>query len=490
MSIRTRFAPSPTGYLHIGSLRTALYAYLFAKNQGGELILRVEDTDRSRYVDGAVESLIDVLKRMGIEYDEGPVIEDGKLGEKGSKGPYIQSERTEMYKKYADELIEKGHAYRCFCSADRLDSMRKEQQLAKMPTKYDRHCYALSPEEVQKKLDMKEPFVVRMKVPEGETVVDDMIRGKVTFKNEEVDDQVLMKSDGFPTYHLAVVVDDNAMEISHVIRAEEWLTSTPKHVLLYNMLGFKAPTYAHLPMVLNPDKSKLSKRQGDVAVEDYLAKGYLPEALNNFVALLGYNPKGDQEIYSMDELIKLFDLSKVNSSGAVFNTEKLDWMNSQYIKEKDIDELVDLAQVFLNRAGKKVDEKKLEKIIAVERERMTRLSEIVDLVDGYEGEPKFADPNILVWKKSDAADAKAMLLGLIEFIETMKDEDFAELGLVEKAIKEYIEAKGYANGNVLWPMRVALSGKSASPSPFELAWVFGKDEVMIRLKSSLKALEK
>ncbi|MFH1142245.1 MAG: glutamate--tRNA ligase, partial [Candidatus Uhrbacteria bacterium] len=438
MNIRTRFAPSPTGYLHIGSLRTALYAYLFAKNQGGELILRVEDTDRSRYVEGAVESLIDVLTRMSIDYDEGPVIKNGKLEEKGSYGPYTQSERTEMYKKYADELIEKGHAYRCFCSADRLESMRKEQQLAKMPTKYDRHCCSLTDEEVQKKLDMKEPYVVRMKVPAGETVVDDLIRGKVKFNNEEVDDQVLMKSDGFPTYHLAVVVDATAMEISHVIRAEEWLTSTPKHIMLYNMLGFKAPTYAHLPMVLNPDKSKLSKRQGDVAVEDYLAKGYLPEALNNFVALLGYNPKGDQEIYTMDELIKLFDLSKVNSSGAVFNTEKLDWMNSQYIKAKDIDELVDLAQVFLARAEKTVDEKRLEKIVTVERERMNRLDEIVEMVDMYQTEPEFADPAILIWKKSDAADAKTMLGGLIEQIENMKDDDFAELGLVETVIKGYI----------------------------------------------------
>ncbi len=490
MSIRTRFAPSPTGYLHIGGLRTALYNYLHARHEKGEFILRIEDTDRERYVEGAVEGLIDALNRCGLDYDEGPVLNGDVVEQKGKKGPYIQSDRVDTYREHAEALLVKGHAYRCFCSPERLESMRKEQQLAKMPTKYDRHCMNLSEEEVVKKIELGEPFVVRMRVPEGETVMEDVIRGKVKFPNAEVDDQVLLKSDGFPTYHLANVVDDHLMEITHVIRGEEWLSSTPKHVILYNMLGWDVPTFAHLPLILNPDKSKLSKRQGDVAVEDYLVKGYLPEALLNFVATLGYNPKGDQEIYSMDELVKLFDLSKVNSSGAVFNTEKLNWLNAHYIKEKDIDELVDLVQYFLIRANKKVEEGRLEKIVTVERERLTRLDEIVDLVDMYEGLPEFADPNILVWKKSDAADSRAMLEGLIEQVESMKDSDFAELGLVETAIKRYIEEKGYANGNVLWPMRVALSGKSASPSPFELSWVFGKNTTLERLKHALETLKK
>lgn len=489
MSVRVRFAPSPTGYLHIGGLRTALYNYLFARNQGGVFVLRIEDTDRERYVEGAVESLLDAMRRVGLEYDEGLTLDGDKVSEKGKFGPYIQSERTELYQKYADELLEKGLAYRCFCSSERLDSMRKQQQLAKMPTKYDRHCCSLSEDQVAKKLELNEPYVVRMKVPEGKSVFEDLIRGKITIDNQEVDDQILLKSDGFPTYHLANVVDDHLMEITHVIRGEEWLSSTPKHVILYEMLGWQPPVFAHLPLILNPDKSKLSKRQGDVAVEDYLEKGYLPEALINFVATLGYNPKGDQEIYSLGELVKLFDLAKVNASGAVFNTEKLDWLNSHYTKSKDIDELTDLIQYFLIRSNKKVDEGRLEKIVTVERERMTRLAEIVDLVDGYESQPEFADPNILVWKKADQADSLANLEGVRGFIESLREGELAEISLVEKAIKGYIEDKGLSNGNVLWPLRVALSGKSASPSPFELIWVLGREESLKRIDNAIQKLK-
>ncbi len=487
--IRTRFAPSPTGYLHLGNLRTVLYAYMFAKNQGGEMVLRIEDTDRERFVEGATESLIRTLQTFKIEHDEGAFLKDDKLVQKGDLGPYVQSERSELYQKHVDQLLKQGSAYRCFCTKERLDEMRKQQQLAKMPTKYDRHCCDLSGEDAQKKLDAGESYVVRMKVPEGKTTFDDVVRGKVTIDNSEIDDQVLMKSDGFPTYHLAVVVDDHLMQISHIIRAEEWISSTPKHVMLYEMFGWDLPVFAHLPMVLNPDKSKLSKRQGDVAAEDYLAKGYLPEALVNFMALLGYNPKGDQEIYSFDELIKLFDLSKVNASGAVFDVDKLNWMNGHYIREKDVAELVELCRPYLDKAGKKVDTELLQKTVQIEQERMTRLDEIVDMVDMYTGEIKFEDPSVIVWKKADQADAIQNLEGVTEFLEGLGEGELNSVELVEQALKRYIKDKGLQNGNVLWPTRVALSGQKASPSPFELIWALGKEESLKRLKSALNALK-
>ncbi len=451
------------------------------------MILRIEDTDRERYVEGAVESLIGILARVGIGYDEGPKIINDVVSEVGKFGPYIQSDRVEIYREHVHALLKGGHAYRCFCTPRRLDSMRKQQQLAKMPTKYDRHCMDLSEEEVVKKIELGEPFVVRMKVPPGKTTFEDVIRGKISINNDEVDDQVLLKSDGFPTYHLANVVDDHLMKVTHVIRGEEWLSSTPKHMLLYDMFGWEAPVFAHLPLILNPDKSKLSKRQGDVAVEDYLDKGYLPEALINFVATLGYNPKGDQEIYSLDELIKLFDLSKVNASGAVFNIEKLDWLNGHYIREKGAEELAELCRPFLERAGKQVDDELLKKIITVEKDRMVRLGEIVEAVDMFTGDLEY-DPLALIWKKADESDAKKNLSGLVEFIGTLGEEGFETIEMVENNIKRYIKEKGLENGNVLWPMRVALSGKSISPGPFELAWALGRGETLKRLKSALTKL--
>ncbi|MFH1142346.1 MAG: glutamate--tRNA ligase [Candidatus Uhrbacteria bacterium] len=484
MNVRTRFAPSPTGYLHLGNLRSALYAYLFAKNQGGEMVLRIEDTDRERYVEGAMESLIRILQTFGINYDEGVFFEENKVVQRGDFGPYIQSERSELYQKYVQQLLEQGHAYKCFCSKERLDETRKQQQLAKMPTKYDRHCCGLSDDEVHSKVATGESFVVRMKIPEGKTTFKDVIRGVITIDNSEVDDQVLMKSDGFPTYHLAVVVDDHLMQISHIIRAEEWISSTPKHVLLYQMFDWDLPVFAHLPMVLNPDKSKLSKRQGDVAAEDYLAKGYLPEALLNFMALLGYNPKGDQEIYDIEELIKLFDLAKVNSSGAVFNVEKLDWMNGHYIREKSVDELVKLVQPFLNQ---EIDIDLLKKIIVIEQERLTRLDQIKEIIEMYIENPEY-DPEMLIWKKADQEDAKQNLSAVIELIESIGEGDFDSVELVEKAIKGYIDIKGLQNGNVLWPIRVALSGRKASPGPFELAWALGREETLKRLTQARNKL--
>lgn len=487
MSVRTRFAPSPTGYLHIGGLRTCLYNVLLARQQEGQFLLRVEDTDRERYVPGAVESLVRTLGRVGMVPDEGPCLENGQVIQKGDKGPYIQSERLPIYKVYAKQLVDAGSAYFCFCSSERLDALRKQQEIAKLPTKYDRHCVSLTTEEVEQRLSSNEPHVIRLKMPDGETSFVDVIRGTITINNAEIDDQVLIKSDGFPTYHLAVVVDDHLMEITHVIRGEEWISSTPKHVTLYKLFGWTAPQFAHLPLILNPDKSKLSKRQGDVAVEDYLDKGYLPETLVNFVALLGFNPKADQELYSIEELVSLFDLSKINKSGAVFDVTKLDWMNGQYIMKKTAAELAALSLPFLERAGKTVEPGLLERICAVEKTRLSRLSEVADLVDAYAVLPAY-EPTILVWKKADAADGRAQLEGVRALLASMEDSAWSEIALIEGVVKRYIEEKGLSNGNVLWPTRVALSGRPASPSPFELAWALGKQETLARLDTAITLL--
>lgn len=484
---RVRFPPSPTGYLHIGGLRTALYNFLFARHHNGVFILRVEDTDRSRYVPGAVESLLTTLKKMGLSPDEGPELENGLIVQKGDFGPYIQSERLALYQEHAQVLLEKGSAYYCFCSEERLSSLRSQQELAKLPTKYDRRCLQLSPDEIKQKHSASEPFVIRLRVPDGETSFADMIRGRITIQNSEVDDQVLQKSDGFPTYHLANIVDDHLMNITHVIRGDEWLSSVPKHVILYRAFGWEAPQFAHLPLILNPDRSKLSKRQGDVAVEDYLVKGYLPEALNNFVALLGCNPKADQEIYSMQELIDLFDLTKVNKSPAIFMRDKLDWMNGQYIRRKSASELARLVEPFLKQAEVEVPGAMLEKICEVERERLVLLSDIVEKAQSYLALPEYP-ASMLVWKKSTNEDALAQLQALLPLISGFSEETWGSVALCERALLEYIGSNGLQNGNVLWPLRVALSGASASPSPFELLWVLGREEAVKRVRYAIEHL--
>ena len=326
--VKVRFAPSPTGYLHIGGLRTALYNYLFAKNNHGKMLLRIEDTDQSRLVEGAIEGLIHSMNWAEIYHDEGPFIEEGQIKQKGDNGPYIQSQRLEIYNQYIKQLLDNGWAYHCFCSKERLDELREEQSRKGQTPKYDGHCRDLTKEKVQEKIEAGMEYVIRLKLPENRLVAfDDIVRGHIVVNTEDLDDQVLIKSDGYPTYHFAVIVDDHLMGITHVIRGEEWLPSTPKHVLLYEAFGWEAPKFVHLPNILNRDRKKLSKRHGDVAVEDFIRKGYLPEALINFIALLGWSPGIDQEIFSMDELIELFDLKRVNKSGAIFDINKLNWMN-------------------------------------------------------------------------------------------------------------------------------------------------------------------
>ena len=487
MNIVTRIAPSPTGYMHIGSLRTALYNYFYAKKFNGKFLLRVEDTDRTRYVEGSVEALIRMFARLGIVYDEGPIMENHQIVEKGDHGPYFQSERLSLYGEYAQKLVDQNAAYYCFCSAERLKEVRDTQQLAKLPTKYDRHCKSLSKEEIQTKLDAKEPYVIRLFIPEGSTSFHDEIRGDIRIENLEVDDQVLMKTDGFPTYHMAVVVDDHLMGVTHVIRAEEWISSTPKHVILHQLFGWEIPVYAHLPLILNKDRSKLSKRQGDVAVEDFLDKGYLPEALINYVSLLGFNPSGEKEIYTIDELIEGFDLTRVNKSGAIFDVEKLNWVNGEYLKQKTLDELLTLAKPFLEKSSVNVEETFLKKILTVERDRLNTLGEIPERVSVYQSLPNY-DIETVVWKKADKEDAKKQLESMQTLLMSVSDATFSEILLVEGVVKEYIEKEGLQNGNVLWPLRVALSGQERSPNPFELLWLFGKEESLLRIGTAIKRL--
>jgi glutamyl-tRNA synthetase len=497
--IRTRFAPSPTGFVHIGSLRTALFSFLFARHNGGKHALRIEDTDQNRFVEGSLENLINIMKLVGVEFDEGPLIENGVIKQTGQYGPYIQSERKQqgIYQKYADQLMAEKKAYYCFCTEQRLEDLRKEQTALKKPPMYDRHCYRLTADEVQKQLAEfksagKNP-VIRFFIPEGQTTIRDLIYGDITYHNSVLDDQVILKSDGFPTYHLAVVVDDHLMEISHVIRGEEWIPSTPKHLLLYKAFGWQPTEFAHLPLILNPDKSKLSKRQGDVSVEDFLTKGYLPEALLNFVAFLGWNPKTEKEIFSLTELTEEFDLSKVNKSGAVLDMNKLDWLNGLYIRSKSSEELRALLTPYLEKSGVDVKNFKheyLEAIANLEKERLKKLSDIEQGSGYYFKQPHY-EANLLVWKKSTPEDAKQKLSELMDLLSATDENKFTKNDL-ESSIKTFITEKNYDNGSVLWPLRVALTGKEKSPGPFEvcavLALGLGKQEILDRIKIAIQKL--
>ncbi len=486
--IKTRYAPSPTGYSHVGGIRTALTSYLIAKKAGGNFILRIEDTDQKRLIEGAIESILSSLYWVGIIPDEGLVLDNNNVAQKGENGPYIQSQRLDIYKKYADEIVEKGHAYHCFCTAERLEELRVYQQKNKLPTGYDGHCRDLDPEEVKKRLSAGESSVIRMKMPrEGETIFTDLIRGEVRFKNELIDDQVLMKTDGFPTYHLAVVVDDHLMGITHAVRAEEWLPSTPKQLQLFKCFGWEAPAYAHVPQLVNKDRTKLSKRQGDVAVEDYIKKGYLPEAVLNFIALLGWNPGTEQEIFTMDQLIKEFDVEKIGKSGAYFNLEKLNWYNQQYIKKLTNEELAERAKQWLDEVGlDKVDKNLLVKAVGLEKERIVTLAELPAAIKFVLELPNY-EGNLLVWKKSSADEVKKILPEVAEFLQTIDVNDWNKDTLQAK-VGEWIKTKGYQNGSVLWPMRVALSGQDKSPGPFEIAEVLGRAETIKRIQTAIQKL--
>jgi nondiscriminating glutamyl-tRNA synthetase len=481
-----RFAPSPTGYLHIGGLRTALYNFLYAKKTKGEYFLRIEDTDQKRFVPGAIEKLIESLKWAGIMHGEGVFVDEkGNVTEKGEYGPYIQSKRVGIYQKYAHQLVKEGKAYYCFCTPERLDSLRAVQEKAKLAPAYDKLCLkTYSSEEVDEKIKNGEKYVIRFDIPEtGETQFEDAVRGKMKFVNKNLDDYVLLKSDGYPTYHLAHVVDDHLMETSLVLRAEEWLPSTPKHILLFESFGWDPPQYGHLSTILNKDtKKKLSKRDGDVSVEDFQKKGYLPEAVVNFIALLGWNPKTEQEIFSLDALAEEFDVAKLNKAGAIFDLEKLDWMNGLYIREKNIKELADLCRPYLEKYKDKLSDGYLEKIVSVERERMKKLSDIAENTEFYFDSPEM-DAKILKWKDMSDEDLQNSLARSLEIFSGIEEKNW-ELNNIKDKLMEAADPKN--RGEMLWPLRVSLTGKEKSPSPWEVAWVIGKEESTKRINWAIK----
>ena len=472
-TIRTRFAPSPTGYLHVGGLRTALYAYLLAKKNNGQFLLRIEDTDQTRLVPGATENIIKTLQWAGLDFDEGPV-------KGGPCGPYVQSERLSIYQEYAQKLIDAGHAYHCFCSSERLDAVRAQQAADKLPPAYDKFCRNLTPEEVAAKHASQPKSVIRMKVPlEGELTFNDLIRGPVTFGYKVVDDQVLIKSDGFPTYHLAVVVDDHFMKISHVIRGEEWLSSTPKHILLYHYFGWEAPQFAHLPLLLNSDRSKLSKRQGDVAVEDYKNKGYLPEALINFIAFLGWNPGDTREIFTLDELVSEFSLAGVGKAGAVFNVEKLDWLNGQYLQRMSGNQILDRVRLLLEEQGLATKEDTyLAAALELLKERVTVLPDFIANGSYFFTRPASYDQAVMakVWKPESAG----YLSDLVARFKTLESFDAAS---IERTMREYAAEKNIGMGSIIQPLRLALSGVGQGPTLYQIVALLGVDEVALRCEA-------
>ncbi len=486
--VRTRFAPSPTGMMHVGNFRTALYAYLFAKKHQGKFILRIEDTDKSRQVEGAEQAILRILKWAGLEHDEGPDIG-------GPYGPYRQSERLAIYQEHIQQLINKGKAYYCFCTPERLAQMRQAQQARGEQVKYDRHCLHLSPAEIQAKIDAGEPYVIRQKVDtDGQTKFNDLVRGEIVIQNKVLDDSVLIKSDGFPTYNFANVIDDHLMGITHVIRGEEYINSTPKYIQLYQAFGWQVPRHAHLSLILNKNRSKLSKRDGDVSVEDYIQQGYLPETVINFVALLGWNPGDDRELFTLEELIQEFDFNKVHKSGAVFDITKLDWMNGHYIRRKPVEELTKLCQPYLEAYLQehyqldldKFDFDYLKLVVGLEQERLRKLSEIGEKTKYFFVEPDYP-ASLLIWKKSDAATTLQRLKFLIDYLQQAPEENWTRQAL-EEALIEEIKYQGFTNGDTLWPMRVALSGEERSPSPFEIAEVLGKQKTLARLQAAVSKL--
>ncbi len=479
--VRVRFAPSPTGNVHVGSLRTALYNYLFAKKQKGAFLLRLEDTDRTRLHEGAADNLLKALYDTGVIPDEGLVLgEDGKQQQKGDCGPYIQSERLELYQKYIKQLLEEGKAYYCFCTKERLDDLREHQKAAGETPRYDGHCRHLSEDEIKKRIDAGEPYVIRLKLPENKDIAfHDVVRGDVSINTADLDDQVLIKADGFPTYHFAVVVDDHLMEITHVIRGEEWLPSTPKHVYLYECFGWEAPQYVHLPNILNADHKKLSKRQGDVAVGDFLDKGYLPEALVNFLALLGWSPEDDREIMTLSELVEAFDISKVHRSGAVFDREKLDWMNGQYIKAMDDEALADLIAPYFD--DQSISRETFIQYASLIKERIACLSQAPDsvkeILNGDFDWPVEGEAYDILH-----ADTVPILYNaLYEKLDGEQDWSAENIQGHIKAIQKEHKKEGVKGKALYMPIRLMLTGVMHGPDLALIMSVLGKDECIKRL---------
>jgi glutamyl-tRNA synthetase len=485
--VRTRFAPSPTGFLHIGGLRTALFAFLFARRNSGVFILRIEDTDRNRFVDGALEDILESLKWTGIGWDEGPDVG-------GPHAPYLQSARRDIYRDHAFRLLGAGHAYKCFCSQERLVIVREEQLKQGKGPGYDRHCRYLPEAEVRRQEQSGRPFVIRLKVPEnGTTVFQDRIRGTIQTQNATLEDTVLLKSDGYPTYHLANVVDDHLMEITHVIRGDEWISSTPRHVILYEAFGWVAPVFAHVPVILAQGGGKLSKRHGATTVREFRQRGYLSEAVLNYIALLGWSLDDRTELFRMDELIGYFDLERVNKAPAVFSYEKLDWLNGVYIRSKSTEELFDLILPFLLR-DRLLTEEELPRLrdyilrfIPLIRERMSVLSEVSErsffFFDRAFG---IRDKAALIPKKLTRDQAAQVLERTAALVESL---DVIEEGALEEAFRALVGELEMKPGPVFMTVRVAVTGTSVSPGLFETMAVLGRERVLNRLRGALSTLQ-
>ncbi len=488
-NVRVRIAPSPTGPAHIGTARTALFNYLFAKKNNGKFVLRIEDTDKERSEQRWTDEVIEQLKWLGIEWDEGPDIG-------GEFEPYKQSQRLDIYEKYLKKLLEEKKAYYCFCTEEELENKRQEQMSRGVAPKYDGKCSHLPDEIVAKNLEEKKPSVIRFGIQNKKIKFNDLVRGEVEFDAGLLGDVVIAKNLAAPLYHFAVVVDDFEMQISHVIRGEEHLSNTPRQILLQEALGFYQPIYAHLPLMLNTDRSKLSKRQGDVALADYHNQGYLPEALVNFMVLLGWNPGTEKEVFSLPQLTKEFSVEKVQKAGAIFNVQRLDFLNGLYIREKPIEKLTELCVPYLKDAGLlvqgQVSRNSLQKIIEVSRTRMKKLSDIVELSDFFFTNKLSYDKDLLKWKGVGDSETMESLLFSEKILSGIKTWDIENL---EKelfpASEKFNSEKNYPEKNkgyLLWPLRVALSGKDSSPSPFEIADILGREKTLKRIEDAVKLL--
>lgn len=476
--VRTRFAPSPTGYMHIGNLRTALYTYLIAKKQNGKFILRIEDTDTERYVDGAVDVIFDVLKNTGLNYDEGP-----NIG--GNFGPYVQSERKHLYEEYAEKLVESGHAYYCFCTDERLSKLREEATKNNTVFKYDKHCLHLEKSEIEKNIKNGLPYVIRQNNPvDGTTTFKDILYGEITVPNFELEDMILLKSDKMPTYNFANVIDDHLMEITHIVRGKEYLSSAPKYQRLYEAFNWKVPTYIHCPHIMKNESEKLSKRNGDASYDDLIEKGYLSEAIVNYIALLGWSPDSNEEFFTLDELIKNFDYNNISKSSSIFDIKKLTWMNSEYIKRMDKNKFHKIAESYYSNLPDQIDKILLSEMLQNRIEIFTQIPEIIEFLIEI---PNY-DLSIFEHKKMKTSieSSKKVLTEVLPIFENISDYSIPNLN---SEIEKYITSNSYKNGFVLWPIRCALSGKTSSPGgASELAYLFQKDETIKRLKIAIEKL--
>lgn len=482
--VRVRYAPSPTGFPHVGNIRTALFNWLFARHEGGKFIVRIEDTDIARTVPGSVESILNSLRWLSLDWDEGP-----EVG--GPLGPYFQSQRLEIYQDVAERLVKEGHAYYCFCTSDRLEALRAEQAKQKLPSGYDRHCRFLNTDEITKKMKEIARPVVRFKTPlEGQTRFQDLLRGEVIFENNTLDDYVLLKSDGYPTYQMANVIDDHLMQISHVLRGDEWLSSTPRHILLYQALGYDLPVFAHLPLILGPDRSKLSKRHGAATLTEYRDMGYLPETMFNFLALLGWSLDEKTELFTREELIKHFSLERISRNAAIFNKEKLDWMNGTYIRSLPVEDLTGRVLPFMEKylapeIKRPLDINYVRQIVPLIRERIITLKDAASYADFFFLDKLEYDSAMFTGKKMTEETALKALQGAKEKLSSL--ENFSHDSL-EETLRSLADELGLKTGQLFNPLRVATTAREAAPPLFETMAVLGKERCLNRINAALAKL--